>query len=42
MQHMNLNHQDEDEHFGHFNMLNNYFECRFEYGDMKYSFKGAK
>jgi hypothetical protein len=42
MQHLGSNHQDGDEHFGHFNMQNGTFECRFEYGNIQYSFQGNK
>jgi len=42
MQHLSLNHQDNESHFGHFNMHNNTFECSFEFEGGQYSFQGKK
>ena len=41
MHHLNDEHQDGDEHFGHFNMLNHSFNYTFRKGDMDYHFAGT-
>ncbi|MDH5413599.1 MAG: hypothetical protein OEW87_05625 [Flavobacteriaceae bacterium] len=42
MHHLNDEHQDGDEHFGHFNMLTHSFNYTFRMGDMDYHFTGTK
>lgn len=42
MQHLNNEHQDDDEHFGGFNMQNHSFNYTFKMGTGNFHFQGAK
>ena len=42
MQHLNNEHQDDDEHFGGFNMQNHSFEYTFKMENGEFHFQGTK
>ena len=42
MEHLNNEHEEGDEHFGYFDLLQQSLHCTFQIGDENYRFQGIK